>query len=339
MTLLDQARPRPRIWTLRRVDYLAARSRSSAGRSWTGTRSCRGGRRPHHGRARGRDARRGEQRCFYAGKPAEMLAAPTGMGERSPRRVDQDRFLATTSSGMANVLGGDGQGEDGVAEASRSQTSRRSRRRPAAASVAGDRAVLPARSRNGRELLDRVSSRRAQRPSECCRRAALGRARPGDDRSVACRRGELRRGDPALERDGPEDRARRARRPRLAAGPSGAGGGMPPARQRSQGPMRGARNRPLRRLGRASARRPRAHSGSRRGDRRTSSDHRRCEALRIADVDLSPAPELVEAYLRLGRRDEAEVAARRVRGPGPGEGATVGSRRAAWSGLLRRDDA
>ena len=33
------------------------------------------------------------------------------------------------------------------------------------------------------------------------------------------------------------------------------------------------------------------------------------QALRIADVDLSPAPELVEAYLRLGRRAEAEVAA------------------------------
>ena len=32
-------------------------------------------------------------------------------------------------------------------------------------------------------------------------------------------------------------------------------------------------------------------------------------SLGIADVDLSPAPELVEAYLRLGRRDEAEAVA------------------------------
>ena len=40
------------------------------------------------------------------------------------------------------------------------------------------------------------------------------------------------------------------------------------------------------------------------------------EALRergIADVDLSPAPELVDAYLRLGRREEAVAAAARVR--------------------------
>ena len=56
---------------------------------------------------------------------------------------------------------------------------------------------------------------------------------------------------------------------------------------------------------------------------------RRRELLRetaISDVDLSPAAELVDAYLRLGRRDDAEAGRRRVRGRRRGQGAAVVAR-------------
>ena len=63
----------------------------------------------------------------------------------------------------------------------------------------------------------------------------------------------------------------------------------------------------------------------------------------IADVDLSPAPELVDAYLRLGRDGRRRAAPRRVRRARRGEGPAVGAgaRRALprAAGRGRRDGA
>jgi DNA-binding CsgD family transcriptional regulator len=63
------------------------------------------------------------------------------------------------------------------------------------------------------------------------------------------------------------------------------------------------------------------------------------EALGIADVDLSPGPELVEAYLRLGRRDEALAEADAFEQAAEAKGQAWALARAArCRGLLAEDD-
>jgi len=63
------------------------------------------------------------------------------------------------------------------------------------------------------------------------------------------------------------------------------------------------------------------------------------DALGFADVDISPAPELVEAYLRLGRRDEADEEARAYAEAAEQKGQPWALARAARSrGLLAEDE-
>jgi len=63
------------------------------------------------------------------------------------------------------------------------------------------------------------------------------------------------------------------------------------------------------------------------------------QSLRIADVDVSPAPELVEAHLRLGRRDEAsELAAEYERAARAKGQPWAVARAARCRGLLAGDD-
>src|SRR5436305_4016472 len=66
----------------------------------------------------------------------------------------------------------------------------------------------------------------------------------------------------------------------------------------------------------------------------------RMVTLGIADVDLSPAPELVEAYLRLGRREEAEIEAEEYALDAEAKGQPWALARAGRSrGLVAGDDA
>ena len=91
-----------------------------------------------------------------------------------------------------------------------------------------------------------------------------------------------------------------------------------------------ARHAASRDLGDRGARRARARPAA--GRRRRSSTSRpsrpRSTTLGIADVDLLPAPELVEVYLRLGRPDDAARGLRRVRGAGARRRASRGRSRA-----------
>ena len=89
--------------------------------------------------------------CFYAGNPAEMLV----VAERASSLVPKDasartRFLASIAIGIARVAGGDAAaGSEAIQEAVvPGRCIARAARRPAAASVAGNRADLSARSQH-----------------------------------------------------------------------------------------------------------------------------------------------------------------------------------------------
>ena len=167
----------------------------------------------------------------------------------------------------------------------------------------------------GRELIERAFEQ--ARSAGGGRRAAVApaapRARPGDHRPLVGRRGELRRGDPpgrarpasapsSPQRSPGWPGSRRARARRRPAAP----------RRRGSGAVRASSGSgtygvwAMQALGDLELGLGQARRGGRATTRRRPT---RCASREIADVDLSPAPELVDAYLRLAAPSEAAEAA------------------------------
>ena len=274
--------------------------------------------------------------CFYAGdtrrwSSAADRAVELAHGDGSHRA----RFFATIAHGMALVA--DGDGEAGAAAVRRAveilEESDELRDDPRGCSLWAALGPLWLREADaGRRLIERAFERaRAQVAVGVLPCAAPPpRARPGDDRPVAGRGGELRRGDPARARDRAAGRARRgAGRPRVARGAAGTRGGLPRPRGGGGGAVRRARRRPLRRLGDPGARatsssgsaHPAAATQPLRGPGRgpAPAGHRRRRPLTRAGARRclrAPAP---RRRRRSGGR-ASYIAARR------GEGAAVGAR-------------
>ena len=252
--------------------------------------------------ARGRDAgrgvaRRASTRATRRVDAAAARSAPRARGRRPkrPRRV----LRARSREGMALVLGGRGRGAAPTACAAR----RRSlealgelRDDPRLLVWAASGRCGCARPTPAASSIDRASSARARRrASGCCRTLLPLVARDQAARPLGRGRGELRRGGPARARDGPARRARRA-----LAGLAGSRR-VTGARPRAARTRRGARvcARARHRLYEIWALRRSASSSSCSGD--VAEAVGRFEAAAaldahcgIADVDLSPAPELVE---------------------------------------------
>ncbi len=285
--------------------------------------------------------------CFIAGNPAEMLSVAERARARLPGSPSvRARFLAAIAVGMARILGGDAAaGAEAVHEAiTLAETS---------AELREDLQLMPwlvlgplflRETDAGRPLLEHAlrtarAPRRGRRPAV---RAQPDRPRPGRYRPLGGGRGHLPGGD----RPGPGERAAdradlRARRARLAAGPPRAGGGMPglcrrgarPAAMSSaSGCTRSGRRRRSASWSSGSATPPAPPSTS-------SVSSNCCDDLAITDADLSPAAELVDAYLRLGRGDEARQVAARFTAAASAKGQPWSLARAPrCQGLLAGDD-
>ena len=254
---------------------------------------------------------------YYLGdaRTASVLADRLGGAERRRRRAE----------GACARAHGDGHGAD-------ARGARRCRRHPCGGAAARDGSGPDARSapavvaaagpavpaRCDERRAAACSRRRGARRRGC--RCTAGRAlpcggRPGDDRRVVgAGGGELHRGDPPGDRDGAGDRARDVARGSGAARLAGRSG------RRVSRPRRGGADRCALRAtstwAKCGSRTRSATSSCRSGIRNSLS---RCcrtglaaRAARADDVDLAPAPELVDALLRLGRRDEAIGDRRRV---------------------------
>ena len=323
-------------------------------------------------RARGRRHRSGAGRracsprrccgCFYAGDTPAMLAAgrARGRARRAGARRARARFFAAMAQGMALVADGAGRGGRGGGPRGGRDA------RAIATSCATTRALLvwaafgPLWLREadaGRALIDAALRRaRARRPRSARCRSLLHHLapRPGDDRPLAGRGGQLRRGDPAGARDRPARRARgRARRARLARGAPGARGGVPRARGRGARAVRRARPAALRRLGDRRRSATSSSGSARPAASRSSTTRRRRGAARARRSPTStsrPAPELVEptcgsGAARTPQRGRRPSFAARGRGQGPAVGAGPRARAAAalvaepddgWSALFER---
>ncbi len=254
--------------------------------------------------------------CFYAGDTPAMLAAAARAVELAAvAGTRRARFFASMAQGIALVA--DGQGETGAAAV-----------RSAVAIIEEhdelrDDPRLPFCRRSARCGCARPASAAAWSTARSSRRAARGRSaacrcscttsratrrRPtgGRPRRRATTRRSVWRARPASGRSSPP-RSRGSPGSRHGRGARMTAAGMRARRRRSAsssgwGSTRSGRSRRSATSSSASAARP-----------RPSTHHEaQAAALRsrgIADVDLSPAPELVDAYLRLGRGEEAAAAA------------------------------
>ncbi len=273
-----------------------------------------------------------------SGRPARGRGGAGRAARRRPGRSN-----ARDGRGSVDGRGGTGAGPaGGVADGRKRRCGRPARKprpRPQAArsrrSDGGSRAPRPCKGDARREPRAPARPgadprrRRDARPCRPRRRRALPRAPRGGDRGGACARrrrsaegaapdglaglrgraldgrvAQLLRGGAARRRDRPGARAHRCRRRQWADRRS--------SRPRDGGA--GARTTP--------ARRPRASSGSRRSGPGTSDEAIAQLEAAAADPTPSillrglPAPQLdlAEAYLRAGRRQEAEAAAAALRG-------------------------
>ena len=304
-----------------RRDRPAARARRAARRARDGRRTTSSSPRPRQRRAgqRRRDARRGDRGLpVRAPSRGPMLRrrAP-GLGGARPRRPASAR----ASSRDARARHGADlhrQGEDGrraAARGDRRSSSAPTRSRPT-------RTLLASAAPGALWLREARARARAGRRARSRRRAPPGRDRRAAVRAVAGgpRRGDLatgsrvavallRGGDPARARDRAGDRAvRRARRAGVRRGAPGPRGRVPGARRARRSSWPSALGLAFFELWALDALADlELGLRERRSGRRAPAPRRSaCSTERgIADPDPSPAPELVEALLRLDRVAEA----------------------------------
>ena len=278
-------------------------------------------------RAGGRDARRGGARLLLRRRhPGDARRPPRARSRWPPWRGSRRAtFFAAMAQGIALVA--DGQGEAGAAAVARRRRDprgvRRAARRPAPARLGRRSARCGcARPASGRGLIDRAFEQARERGarSACCRcscttsRATRRRPTSGrPPRRATTRRSGWRarpasgRSSPPRSPDSPGSRRGRGARTPAARTPTEAatlcgelGIGLYEVWTiQALGDLELGLGRPAEAL---------AHHEAQAAALRSRG---------IADVDLSPAPELVDAYLRLGRGEDAAAAATRVRGRAP----------------------
>ena len=254
--------------------------------------------------------------CFYAGDTPAMIVGRrarrrAGRPERVPPRAT---FFAAMAQGMALVA--DGQGEAGAASARQAveilEESDELRDDPGLLAWAALGPLWLREAEAGRGLIDRAFEQaRAQ--------AALG-ALPFLLHLLA--RDQATTDQWAAAEASYDEAIRLGARPASESSSPRRWPGSPGWKHGRGARARAANMPPRRRCARSSASastasgrsRPSAtsSSGSAGPPRRSSTTEAQAEALRsrgIADVDLSPAPELVDAFLRLGRDDDAAAVA------------------------------
>ena len=317
-----------------RVDRLRGADRAPAGPVTTARAARRGGRADRRGRPRAgdRDARRGLLGVLRR-RPGRRWPRPRGAAELAgPERIGRAQFFARDGRRHG---AGPRRPRRGAAPPPSARLSRSSSvRRPARRAPARPWAVLGPLCLREAEASRELSSAAAPPPRAVRRRHPAAAA--------AVRSPATRRRPTAGRRPRPATTRASGSRARPGSGSTWrsalAGLAWLEARQgreapcraacgRGDGAVRRARLRHCRHLGAAGARRARARPrAARRGDRAhltRGSDAARAGYRRRRP---SPAPELVEAYVRLGRRDEAAALAGRVPRPGRGQGPAVGAR-------------
>ena len=283
---------------------------------------------------------------FYAGDAAAMLRSGERAIELATQTGGRASIFAELAHGMALVFAGEG--ERGARRDSPRRGRARAVGRPSRGSVprrlGGARAALAAGVGGGAESV-RARGRAGPQPNgaRCAAGAARARrARLGDDGRMGGGARRVRREHRARARDRSGSRRSRS----LSPASRGSRRGRVARRRRGRTLPRDARpaSGPASSCTSCGRSRRWATSSSRSAGRRTALAHyEEWDALLrsrgIEDADLSPCPELVETYLRLGRVDDARASAARHDESARAKGQPWALARAARTrGLLASDD-